>query len=224
MRLPLKNNAMKKAFTTENFTVETPLEVEQSKRQFLRGLTALMGTAVISPFISGEALAVAFSYQPGTNNTVVAGKLFSLEHMKVLHDICAVVLPKTDTPSAAELDVHGFLDHQLSVCYDKEQQQQAVDIVEKVNSQSKGHFSKEFIALSDSEQKNILIALEAEQLGFSSQDKQAFKTLKSLLVFGFFTTEIGATQALNYQAVPGGFKGSVSYSSLKKSWGSLAYY
>ena len=56
------------------------------------------------------------------------------------------------------------------------------------------------------------------------EDKQAFKALKSLLVFGFFTTEVGATQALNYQAVPGGFKGSVSYSSLKKSWGSLAYY
>ena len=210
--------------SAESFAVETSSEVEQGKRQFLRGLTALMGTAAVSPFISGDALAIAFSYQPRANNTVVAGNLFSLEHMKVLHDICAVVLPKTDTPSAAELDVHGFLDHQLSVCYDKEQQQQALDIVEKVNSQSKGHFTKEFIALSDSEQKNILVALEAEQLGFSTQDKQAFKTLKSLLVFGFFTTEIGATQALNYQAVPGGFKGSVSYSSLKKSWGSLAYY
>jgi hypothetical protein len=220
----LKNHSIKQPFTTENSELKVLPEVEQSKRQFLRGLTALMGTAAVSQFISGDALSVAFSYQPTNNNTVVAGKLFSLKQMKVLHDICAVVLPKTDTPSAAELDVHGFLDHQLSVCFDKEQQQQAVDIVEKVNSQSNGHFSKEFIELSGTKQSNMLVALEAEKLGFTAQDKQAFKSLKSLLVFGFFTTEIGATQALNYQAVPGGFKGSVAYSSLKKSWGSLAYY
>jgi len=220
----LKNNAIEQPFTTDNIEVKVLPEVEQSKRQFLRGLTALMGTAAVSQFISGDALSVAFSYQPTNNNTIFAGKIFSLKQMKVLHDICAVVLPKTDTPSAAELDVHGFLDHQLSACFDKDQQQQAVGIVEKVNSQSNDHFSKEFIELSGTDQNYMLVALEAEKLGFTTQDKQAFKSLKSLLVFGFFTTEIGATQALNYQAVPGGFKGSVAYSSLKKSWGSLAYY
>ena len=199
-------------------------QIEQSKRQFLRGLTALMGTAAVSPFISGDALAVAFSYQPKSTSALQAGKLFTLKQMQILHDICAVVLPRTDTPSAAELDVHGFLDHQLSVCYDQENQQQALAIVDKINDQSKSHFSKTFIELTSSIQQDLLIALEAEKLGFTAQDKQAFKALKSLLVFGFFTTEIGATQALNYQAVPGGFKGSVAYSSLKKSWGSLAYY
>ena len=207
-----------------NIKAEIAPNVEQSKRQFLRGLTALMGTATASQFLSGNALAVAFSYQPTNNIKVKAGKLFSLEQMQALHDICAVVLPKTDTPSAADLDVHGFLDNQLSVCYDNEQQQQAVNIVERVNAQSKAHFSKCFIELTVLQQKDLLVALEAEQLSFTAYDKQAFKALKSLLVFGFFTTEVGATQALNYQAVPGGFKGSVDYSLLKKSWGSLAYY
>lgn len=215
---------MANASLTKNVDSEASPEVEQSKRQFLRGLTALMGTAAVAQFISGDALAVAFNYQANTDKTMKAGKLFSLKQMQVLHDICAVVLPQTETPSAAELDVHGFLDHQLSVCYDNEQQQQAVNIVERVNAQSKAHFSKCFIELTELQQKDLLVALEAEQLSFTAYDKQAFKALKSLLVFGFFTTEVGATQALNYQAVPGGFKGSVDYSLLKKSWGSLAYY
>lgn len=220
----MKSNKIGQASITKDADADTSPEVEQSKRQFLRGLTALMGTAAVSKMISGDALAVAFNYQAKADNTVKVGKLFSLEQMQVLHDICAVVLPKTDTPSAADLDVHGFLDNQLSVCYDKKQQQQAIEIIEKVDFSSKAHYSKQFIELKDSQQKELLIALEAEQLGFTAQDRQAFKALKSLLVFGFFTSEVGATQALNYQAVPGGFKGSVSYTSLKKSWGSLAYY
>lgn len=203
---------------------EISSQVEQSKRQFLRGLTALMGTAAVSPLISGDALAVAFSYQPKSNSALQAGKLFTLTQMKILHDICAVVLPRTDTPSAADLDVHGFLDHQLSVCFPQKDQQQAVAIIDKINHQSTRHYNKSFIELTGTNQHNLLIGLEAEKLGFTSQDKHAFKAVKSLLVFGFFTTEVGATQALNYQAVPGGFKGSVAYSSLKKSWGSLAYY
>jgi hypothetical protein len=197
---------------------------ESSKRQFLRGLTALMGTAAVSQLMSGDALASAFNYQGAESSYLKKGKLFSQPQMHILHDICSVVLPKTDTPSAAELGVHGFLDHQLSVCYSQQQQQQAINIVDQINQLSETNFSKNFIALSAEQQNTLLVALEAEALGFTAQDKQSFIALKSLLVFGYFTTEVGATQALNYQAVPGGFKGSVSYSSLKKSWGSLAYY
>lgn len=218
------NKADVQSSSSDVKSTEMKPQVEQSKRHFLRGLTALMGAAAVTPFISGDALAVAFSYQPNSHSALQAGKLFTLKQMQILHDICAVVLPRTDTPSAAELDVHGFLDHQLSVCYDQENQQQAVALVEKINVQSNANFNKAFIELNNINQQDLLVALEAEKLGFTSQDKHAFKALKSLLVFGFFTTEIGATQALNYQAVPGGFKGSVAYSSLKKSWGSLAYY
>ncbi|MDU0353713.1 hypothetical protein RS130_07055 [Paraglaciecola aquimarina] len=48
--------------------------------------------------------------------------------------------------------------------------------------------------------------------------------LKALIVFGYFTSEVGATQALNYQAVPGGFKGSIPCDENTKSWGSIDYY
>ncbi len=197
---------------------------EKSKRQFLRGLSALMGAAAVSQLTSGNALATAFNYQTAGDSALIKGKLFSQPQMRILHDVCAVVLPKTDTPSAAELDVHGFLDHQLSVCYDKVAQHKALSIVQKINVQSIAHYSLNFIELAIEQKKTLLVALEAEEFGFTAQDKQDFKELKSLLVFGYFTTEVGATQALNYQAVPGGFKGSVSYSTLKKSWGSLAYY
>ncbi|WP_159821684.1 gluconate 2-dehydrogenase subunit 3 family protein [Colwellia sp. 20A7] len=196
----------------------------ESKRQFLRGLTALIGGVAVSQLTSTNALANAFNYEAQPDSALKAGKVFSKPQMQILHDICATVLPKTDTPSAAELDVHGFLDHQLSACYSNTQQTQAINLVDKINQQSKTNYAKGFNHISSEQQTALLVALESQALGFSAQDKKQFSALKSLLIFGYFTTEVGATQALNYQAIPGGFKGSVPYSTLKKSWGSLAFY
>ena len=197
---------------------------EPSKRHFLLGLSALIGSAAVSQLATADALASAFSYDTQADSALKKGKLFSQFEMKILHDICAVVLPKTDTPSAAELDVHGFLDHQLFTCYDTKKQQQAVSLVNSINEQSKANFSKVFTEISAAQQTELLVALESQSLGFTENDQAQFRAFKSLLVFGYFTTEVGATQALNYQAIPGGFKGSISYSSLKKSWGSLGFY
>ncbi len=194
------------------------------KRQLLRGITALIGASVVAQLTTGNAFAVALSYEAKTDSAEKTGQVFSLQQMQVLADICAVVLPRTDTPSAAELDVHGFIDHQLFVCHDKSQQKQMIKIVEKIAQQSQLNFSKPFTQLNVEQQNQLLVALEIAKLGFSVTDKEQFKALKSLLVFGYFTTEVGATQALSYQAVPGGFKGSIPYDSVGKSYGSLAYY
>lgn len=195
-----------------------------NKRQFLKGLTAIIGATAASQFASGNALAVALDYQGQKNSAAKAGKLFSHQQMKILHDICSVVLPRTNTPSAAELDVHGFIDHQLTVCYSSEHQKQAKMIVDKVDSQCFKLYKKSFIELTTEQQTQLLVDLEQKNIGFDAKDKQQFKGLKSLLVFGYLTTEVGATQVLSYQAVPGGFKGSIPYKSVGKTYGSLAFY
>jgi len=109
-------------------------------------------------------------------------------------------------------------------CYDKAIQQHGKDILAKIDQQSQTHFSKSFTELSTEQQTKLLVAIEQQDLAFTADDKQQFKGLKLLVVFGYFTTEVGATQALSYQAVPGGFKGSIPYDSIGKSYGSLAYY
>lgn len=196
----------------------------ESKRQFLKGLSALLGASVVGQFASNNSLAAAFSYQSQNDGTINAGNVFSLEQMKTLKEVCNVVLPQTDTPSAAQLDVHGFLDHQLKVCHSIDEQKSARQVINKIEQQSLVHYSIPYYQLSFTQQTTLLVALEQQKMGFTESDKQQFKALKALMVFGYFTTEVGATQVLNYQAVPGGFKGSVDYSSLKKSWGSLGFY
>ena len=196
----------------------------KSKRQFLKGLAALMGTSVVAQLTSGNALASAFAYQPKLNSANQTGKIFNQKQMQILANICEVVLPKTDTPSAAELDVHGFMDHQLFTCFSKTQQAQSIMILDRIDQQSHSLFSKSYSQLSFDQQTQLLVSLESVKIGFTLVDKEYFQTLKSLLVFGYFTTEVGATQVLSYQAIPGGFKGSIPYDSVGKSYGSLGFY
>ena len=67
-----------------------------------------------------------------------------------------------------------------------------------------------FSALPVTQQQGLLRDVENLK-GFSADQKAQFSLLKSLVVFGFFTSETGATVALNYLAVPGGFTGSLPY-------------
>jgi len=45
-----------------------------------------------------------------------------------------------------------------------------------------------------------------------------FKMMKELTLLGYFTSEIGATKALRYIAVPGRYDGSVPYKKGDKAW------
>ena len=60
--------------------------------------------------------------------------------------------------------------------------------------------------------------------GFNNEDKQNFKFVKTLLIYGYYTSEVGASKELAYLAIPGEFTGSVPYDSVAKGWGSMSYY
>jgi len=45
-----------------------------------------------------------------------------------------------------------------------------------------------------------------------------FELFKDLTISGYFTSEIGATQARQYQAVPGKYQGCIPYKKGDKPW------
>ena len=49
-------------------------------------------------------------------------------------------------------------------------------------------------------------------------DESFFRILKDYTLTGYFLSEVGATQALAYERVPGGFKGDVPLAANQKAW------
>lgn len=197
----------------------------ESRRKFVRGLTMLVGSTATAVFLSTKSLSVAMahSFQPSStlNSAPKAdGKIFSLSQLKQLKHICAIVIPKTDTLGAAEVNTHGFIDNQLFHCYDQAQQEKMIALLALINDVAKQRFSLSFIALSNEQQFELLTELDLGKSTFDDQQRADFKSLKQLICFGYYTSEVGASQELRYLAVPGGYKGSIPYKNSDRSWGS----
>ncbi|MDM7860186.1 gluconate 2-dehydrogenase subunit 3 family protein [Alteromonas sp. ASW11-36] len=200
----------------------TPQQLNE-RRWFIKRLGQVIGATGAAALATTAGVSSALAYTPRPDSAAKDGAVLTKEQLITLRDVCATVLPKTDTPSAADVDCHGFIDHQLSQCHSVDEQQLVVDILEAIEAQSEQVHNKPFSALTHAQQTQLLVDLEALN-GFVASQKVQFKFLKQLLIFGYFTSEIGATQALVYQAVPGGYKGSIPATPSTRSWGSLNYY
>ncbi|WDE00815.1 gluconate 2-dehydrogenase subunit 3 family protein [Thalassomonas actiniarum] len=193
----------------------------RSRREFLSDLSKIIGTAAATSLLTPNAISVAMAYSPAPGNITQDGKVFTRAELNCLKQVCATVIPRTQTPSAADVDTHGFIDNQLYHCYGKEKQQEALATLALIEQQAIKRYSGTFVQLTPTQQFQLLTDLDSAQQAFTTAQQTQFKSLKSLICFGFYTSEAGASQELRYQAIPGGFKGSIPYKPSDKSWGSL---
>lgn len=196
---------------------------QPQRREFLRRLTMLVGASSAAHLLAGNNLVVAMDFHQVNADSDHTDRLFDNQQRAVLYALCDSVLPRTDTPSATEVGCHTFVEHQLQHCHTEQKQRDCSNILNAIEKVSMEQSKKSYSMLSSQKQREILVSLE-NQDGFTKEHKHQFRFLKSLLIFGYFTSEAGATQALNFQAVPGGFKGSIPYGKDSKAWGSLDYY
>jgi len=197
----------------------------ESRRKFVRGLSMLVGSTAATAFLSAKSLSVAMAHSFESGSSLIAepvsdGKIFKLSQLKQLKNICAIVIPKTDTPGAAEVNTHGFIDNQLFHCYEKAEQEKAIQLLALIDDVAQQQFSLSFTALSKAQQFELLTELDLGKNNFDNEQRADFKSLKQLICFGYYTSEVGASQELRYLAVPGGYKGSIPYKDSDASWGS----
>lgn len=185
------------------------------RRSLLKGLGVLFGVQAAQSLLGGNALSVAMAFAQSAPRQL---QVFSAEQMRVLAIIGDLTIPQTDTPGALATDSHWFVDNQLKHCFATETQTSAKQILDKIITRAQALLSLPFTDATKQQQLTLLQALESSQSGFDGADTKAFKQLKALLVFGFFTSKVGMTQLLQYDPVPGGFKGSVAYASVGKAY------
>ena len=173
-----------------------------NRREVLLRLSALLGVALTEPLaagVRGEKLNF------GPSATV------SSQQEELLAEAADVIIPTTSTPGAKAAGVEKFVIRVISDCYEKKDQDLFYAGLERLNKNSNEKFGKGFLAASTDQKKQIM------QQAVDS-DKEFFQLLKSLVVTGYFTSEIGATQALDYLPVPGRFVGSYPLKPTQKTW------
>ena len=201
-----------------------PPEIERrrlvGRREAIRRLTTLLGGAV---FIGGEGLLTAAEKLSSTVRA--APGAFSAADVSLLDEIADTILPATTTPGAKEAKVGAFMALMVTDCYSSAQQRIFHEGLRKVDAVTRAAHGVGFMQASPEQRLTILTTLDHEQKSFmDSQDENAdapahyFRMMKQLTLLGYFTSEIGCTQAQRFVETPGRFDPCVPYTAGEPAW------
>jgi len=113
------------------------------------------------------------------------------EQEALLADLADVIIPTTSTPGAKAAGVEKFIVRVMRDCYPKEDQEKFYSGLTQLNTESRSAFGKSFVELEAKQKIDAVKALTAS-------NKPFFLRMKELTVTGYFTSEIGATKALDF--------------------------
>ena len=131
--------------------------------------------------------------------------------------VAEVIIPKTDTPGAKDVGVPSFIDLMLKEVYSKEDQDRFTTGLLAFDEEAKKAYGDPFVEL-DPEQQTAFVkkmneeAVKAAKNTSPAPPKPFILMARELTLLGFFTSEAGATQVLQYEAVPGAYHGCLPLS------------
>jgi hypothetical protein len=189
-------------------------EMDQSRRDAIKQLALMCGLALSASSLSALAAVVT----PPTDMKRSSKTLFDKNQLALVRELGEIIIPTTDTPGAIAAGVHDFINHYVVYCASKEEQQSLLSTLKRINDSAHAKAQKPFLLLDKEQQTDLLNNMEQAKNGFGQADRDGLKQLKALVLFGYYTSEIGATQELAYLAIPGGYKGNFKFKEIGKAW------
>ena len=178
------------------------------RRDILKASALFLGYAVTG----GTALAVLNGCKADTSATWNPDT-FTTDQSDLLAELAERIIPTTDTPGAKDALVHRYIDEAVKSNYSEEEKTSFMEGLQRIESMSDEKYGKSFVKISDEEKDTILQELADESK--TAEGSHIFTTLKNLIVTGYFTSEVGAKQALIFDPVPGPYKGCIDFSEVK---------
>ncbi len=186
-----------------------------NRRDTLRGLGLTIGVGATG--WAERALAAATS-APALTWTPTA---LTPDHARLVDVVAELIIPKTETPGAREAGVPQFIDRALANYYDEDQSERLRAGLARMDADAQAAHGSLFVALTPQQQVELLLGYEREGVAAKAQTpSQAhfFPVLEDLVTVGYFTSELGATVALQYDPVPGAYHGCVPLSEIGRAW------
>jgi len=186
-----------------------------NRREALERVAWIMGGVVV-----GGSLFLEGCTREATKNVE---QLFNPDMTDLLGDIADTILPPTDSPGAKEAGVGEFIPVMVKDCYTPEQQQIFLEGLDKFQQAAKDKFGRKFQDLNADERLELVNAVDKEAKAHQREKAgdvpdHYFHLFKQLTLLGFFTSELGATQALRYVQIPGRYDGDFPYKKGDKAW------
>lgn len=190
-----------------------------NRRDALRMLTA----GAVLPALTPELFAFYQQAHPGGSYSLRTLNPHQNDTVVAMID---QIIPSTDTPGAKAVRVNEFIDVILTEWANDEERRRFLDGLDEVDKQSDALFGKDFASASPAQQLVLLRSMDQaadvarskqkekngppfwESQGRDTQMQGDFFTVfKNMTLHGYYTSEIGFTQELKLQVIPGSHHG-----------------
>lgn len=183
-----------------------------NRRQALKNVAFLMGGAISATTMG--VLFESFTVPEKEKNFIT----FSASDEETLAEFAEIIIPTTTSSAGAKAAGLGaFIPMMVRDCYPAKMQEIFANGLQAMNERCTKEFNKSFILLTTAERVQIVTELKDEALA-ANKTPSFFIIARDLTILGYFSSEIGCTEAREYLPVPGRYDGSAPYSPGQKAW------
>ncbi|MDZ7719378.1 MAG: gluconate 2-dehydrogenase subunit 3 family protein [Balneolaceae bacterium] len=184
------------------------------RKEAIKRTALLIGGAVFAP----NALGVlqGCTAQPGVDWNPV---LFTNEQAKMTTALADVIIPADEYPSASEAGVPAFIESMINDVYTDEQQAEFLEGLDAFAEKSRLELDGDFYDSTQEDRYKFTYSENQNSLEIQrDQDVPFFLRFKELTILGYFTSEVGATEVLRYEPVPGMYNGCMPFEEVGRAW------
>jgi hypothetical protein len=194
-----------------------------------RELFRLLGAGAALPVFDSNLLAAFQDAHPKSNYTL---RTLNPHQNATVVTMIDLIIPETDTPGAKAVRVNEFIDLILTEWAHEDERQKFISGLEDIDRRSNAIFDKNFIDGTPVQQEAVLIELD-QHYAIDREDRAAhpyvrrahnaeltgdfFGVVKRLTLYGYYTSEVGFTQELRKQIIPGAYHGCTPVSDASKA-------
>ncbi len=153
---------------------------------------------------------------------------YTTDEANFMSALIDTILPATDTPGGLDVKVDLFLDKVIAKTYDANSQKAFRAEIAAFNEKCRLSHGDSFANLSDEDKAVVLTKEESEGAKFNGavwggtvgkQEPVGFyRSLKSMIIWGYMSSEEIGKNVLSYDPIPGGFNGCIDVASVGNKW------
>lgn len=168
----------------------------KTRREVLQALIVSVGGASMLTTCGGVSSVISSA------RDATFGRFYDEQEMALVTKISNLLIPRTDTPGALDVNVPGLLDGLMAEWASEETQRSHHQVLARLELELDNRAGGGFAQVSDAEAEQALSDLDAA--AFLVRDGyEGYRNLKGLVSQAYFATEQGALQEQGWVAIPG---------------------
>jgi glucoside 3-dehydrogenase (cytochrome c) hitch-hiker subunit len=151
---------------------------------------------------------------------------FDTLQKSLVAELARIMLPATDTPGAIEAGVPDFVESMVWTWHTPGERRLFLAGLAELNDTANSRYKHDFVECSESQKTLLVRQLESASARITTtlldpgeqRRLSFFSLLKTLVVVGFFSSEVGCTQVLRYLPGPVTYRGDFPIDAHHPQW------